>query len=129
MVYAVIIKKKRKIKDVVKNNKLKKKLKRILHDDEIKYLEYESVKYVSMIGFKSSSKCDVRKTIFKKDAVFYLKQDFPYIEAVMKDVEYSIIDVNTNEEVKRLPAKITVNSNIFKTINNVKRLKSTNYVY
>lgn len=129
MVYAVIIKKKRKIKDVVKNNKLKKKLKRILHDDEIKYLEYESVKYVSMIGFKSSSKCDVRKTIFKKDAVFYLKQDFPYIEAVMKNVEYSIIDVNTNEEVKRLPAKITVNSNIFKTINNVKRLKSTNYVY
>lgn len=129
MIYAVIIKKKRKIKDVVKNNKLKKKLKRMLHDDEIKYLEYESVKYVSMVGFKSSSKCDVRKTIFKKDAVFYLKQDFPYIEAVMKNVEYSIIDVNTNEEVKRLPAKITVNSNIFKTINNVKRLKSTNYVY
>lgn len=129
MVYAVIIKKKRKIKDVVKNNKLKKKLKRMLHDDEIKYLEYESVKYVSMVGFKSSSKCDVRKTIFKRDAIFYLKQDFPYIEAVMKDVEYSIIDVNTNEEVKRLPAKITVNSNIFKTINNVKRLKSTNYVY
>lgn len=109
MPYAVIIKKKRRIKDAVKNNKLKRKLKRELTSDEIQYLEYESTKYVSMVGFRSSRKCDVRTTIFKNDAIFYLEEDFPYIERVMGNKPYIIIDVKTDEEInKQLPAEITI---------------------
>lgn len=121
MPYAVVIKKRRKIKDAVKNSRLKRKLNRKLKPDEIQYLEYDSVKYVSLIGFRSSRKCDVRTTVYKNDAVFYLENDFPYIEAVMKDAEYSIVDVNTNEEIKRLPAKVVYK--VPETVGDVKTFK------
>lgn len=129
MPYAVVIKKRRKIKDAVKNSRLKKKLNRKLKPDEIQYLEYDSVKYVSLIGFRSSRKCDVRTTILKNDAIFYLEEDFPYIERVMGNKPYTIINVKTNQEInKQLPAEIAVTKQP-ETVGDVKRLKSTNYVY
>ena len=108
MPYAVIVKKKRKIEDTVKNKKLQQKLCRKLHDDEIEYIDYESVKYISMVGFRSSRNCDVRTTIFKNEAIFYVKEDFPYIDRVMGKKPYTIIDVNTGEELNKLPAQIVV---------------------
>lgn len=123
MPYAIVVKKRRRIKDAVKNWKLKKKLNRKLKPDEIQYLEYESVKYVSLIGFRSSRKCDVRTTMFKNDAIFYLEEDFPYIERVMGNKPYTIIDVKTDQDInKQLPAEITVTKQP-ETVGDVKLFK------
>lgn len=107
MPYAVIVKKRRKIKDAVKNYKLRKKLGRKLKDDEIKYIEYDSVNYICMVGFRSSRDCYVTKTIYKNDAIFYTEEDLPYVQMVMGKKPYIIIDVKTEEEY-RLPADISV---------------------
>jgi hypothetical protein len=108
MPYAVIVKRKRKFKDVVKNEKLKKKLGRELNEDEIKYIEYESTKYICMVGFRTQfHKCHVTKTIYKSEAIFYTEEDLPYVQIVMGKTPYTIIDVKTGEEY-RLPADISV---------------------
>ena len=108
MPYAVIVKKKRKFKDVIKNEKLKKKLGRNLNNDEISYIEYESVNYVCMVGFRTQfKKCHITKEINKRDAIFYTENDLPYVQMIMGNKPYTIIDVKTDQEY-RLPADISV---------------------
>lgn len=105
MPYAFVTKHIVKKKNVNKSNKLQRKLDRELLEDEVIYKTRTFLKYLSVISPYMSDYA-IMETAVKDEAVFYLENELPIVKHRLKNMEYSIIDVDTKEEVERLPASI-----------------------
>lgn len=107
MPYAAVINKTIKSVNMNRNDKLRAKLGRDLHPNEIIYTQHSFTTYISIFRPKFTD-YEIRKTKLRNEAIFYLADELPYVKHILKGKKYSIIDVHTNEEVERLPAVINI---------------------
>ena len=107
MPYAIITKRTFRTKNVIRTEKLKKKLGRELFPEEIIYETNVCLKYLCVLR-PNSSDYEIRTTKIAKEAIYYTEKELPMVKHRLKRKRYSIIDVKTNEEIERFPAAINI---------------------
>lgn len=119
MAYAIITKRTFRTENVSRNARLKEKLGRELAPEEMFYETHTHVRYVCVIRPKLPD-YEIRTTKFKRDAIFYTKGELPMVKYRLKDMQYYIIDSQTNEEIERIPAAINIALSEPETIGDLK---------